>query len=499
MSARERQFEVDRLKQLFLDAWRRVDPTDHAYAAGFCTNECGQYMYPFILSEKGLEQAVSSYVAMGLYTAEQAADRLRWSIGDSPHVAERSTTAYQFDDRPDVSTLAPRDFVREVHRRLKAACSALQELDAQGLFGKGAQRESIVLLIEGGDDKREGTLKWAKRLNSPSVYQQFASIGAPKTLVGTFTEFGTKKVFETEQYAQSRDKKLLAAATQYHLFLFETAPRLKQRFALSLPTRDDHGPLGGVAMSADGKVIAVIPAGVDQHSKEFYIISDCDPSLVKTVRLHERTSAIAVSPSSDWIAITDQTGALNLFDRAGRLQRSLAGHAGWPRGIAVITDGTRLATADSSSVILWDTANWSKLWSLEKPIDRVDFDPSGRLLAGCCRYAKPDPEPRAVSIIDVAAGKVVREITIEGYRIQKARFSPDGRFLACAMRLDCEEFAGTNVSVLVDVQTGKIVDRLEADFGQVQDFAFLPHRQEIAVAVFGYTRRPLVLWKVKKG
>lgn len=497
MSIREMQSAVDRLKQLFIGAWRRVDQADGVYAAGFGTSDSAQFMYPFIMSERALEEAAKKYAAKKIVSAEKAADRLRWSIGTSPNFLDLVKASEQFNDRPNVFKLPPKDFAREVHRRLKAACAALQELESQGLFGRGSERERITLYIEGGDIDREWKLKWAHRLNPPSVYERYASIGAPKTTVGTFTEFGTKKVYETGKYAQSADKKLIAAATQYHLFLFETAPRLRQRFALPLPTREHYAPLGGVAMSSDGKVIAAIPFGGGRHGKEFYIISDCDLSQVKTVALQQRPSAVAVSPAGDWIVVTDDNGALNLFDGAGALQRSLPGHAYWPRGIAVSPDGSRLATADSLSVILWNTADWSKGWTLDRPIDRLDFDPSGGLLAGCCRYPGKNASPKKISLIDVRSGTVVREVGVEGYIIQIARFSPDGKRLACAMRLNREGYAGTNICALVEIETGKVVDRLEDDFEQVRDFAFLPHRHEIAVAVFGHTRRPLVLWKTK--
>ena len=69
------------------------------------------------------------------------------------------------------------------------------------------------------------------------------------------------------------------------------------------------------------------------------------------------------------------------------------------------------------------------------------------------------------------------------------------RHVACAMRADCEGYSGTNVCALVEFESGRVVDWLKSDFEQVRDFAFLPHRGEIAVAVFGHTRRPLVLWK----
>jgi WD40 repeat protein len=194
--------------------------------------------------------------------------------------------------------------------------------------------------------------------------------------------------------------------------------------------------------------------------------------------------------------VTDNSGALNLFDPSGALTATTPGHSYWPRGIAVSPDGSRLATGDTRSVILWNTSDWSQVWTLQQPIDALDFDPTGQVLVGCCQYALRDEGPKAASIIDVKSAKVVREVIVEGYRIKHARYSPDGLHLACAMRKDCEGYARTDVSALVEVESGNVLQKLKAEFEQVRDFAFLPHRNEIAVAVFGHTRRPLVLWQV---
>lgn len=480
--------DVDRLKQMLADGWSRIlreVPDERVYAFGIYTNECGQTMFPFLLGEKGLHQ-----VAKG-----SAVEELRWSAADSPYTDELSESIYyEFDGRPDIFELSPTAFAREVNYRLTAGCTALRELDQEGLFGTGTRREGITLYIEGGDVNREWILKWAKKLNPSSVYERFAKIDAPDETIGTFAEFGSKKVYETSHYAQSADGKLLAAATQYLLFLFDTMGP-KQLFAKPLPSKDDYAPLGGVAMSDDGTIIAAIPFGEDER---FFIVRGKKEVVVQTVAMQRAPLAIAVSPAGNWIAVTDRSGTLNLFDPAGSLLGSHAGHEGWPRGICVSPDGATLATGDTKSLILWNTADWSRRHVLSLPVDGVDFDPTGSLLAGCCKYqAEGTAAPRAVTIFDARAGTVVREVVVDGYRIEHARFSPDGRYLACAMRLDTQDYSGTNVSALVEIESGTVIDWLKADFEQVRDFAFLPHRNEIAVAVFGHTRRPLVLWRPK--
>jgi hypothetical protein len=465
MARTDNRSDVERLKILLANAWTQIlegFPAEKVYAFGINTNECGQYMYPFLRGENGRSEIASKNV-------------------------------YEFDGRPDIYRLTQTAFVREAHYRLTAGCTALKELDAEGIFGTGAQREGITLYIEGGDVNREWILKWAKKLNPPAVFDRFAKIGAPVDTTGTFTEFGTKKVYETKGYAQSADRRLVAAATQYQLVVFDTTGP-KQLFAKALPSREGYSSLGGVGMSGDGRLIGVIPFGGGPHSKRFFIVSG-EGAEVRTVQLKEMPSAIAVGPVGDWLAVTDDSGSLNVFKPDGEPIASQVGHAYWPRGIAVSPNGKLVATGDSRSVILWNTSDWSRVWTVEMPVDCLSFDPTGQFLVGSCRYGPRGVEPNSAAILEVKTGKVLREVVVEGYRIAHARFSPDGRHFACAMRIDCEGYSGTNESALIEVETGHVVDRLKADFEQVRDFAFLPHRNEIAVAVFGHTRRPLVLWK----
>ena len=218
-------------------------------------------MFAFLLGEKGLERVTKKYVDKGTLNAATAAQELRWSTGDSPYETLLSANVHRFEDRPVIYELEPPAMAREVHYRLTAGCTALRELDEEGSSEAAAQREKITLYIEGGDVNREWILKWAKKLNPTSVYERFAKIGAPAEGVGTFTEFGSKKVYETKQFAQSADYRLIAACTYSQLFVFDTGGP-KQLYAKALPDKKDYKSLGGVAMSGDGKIIAAIPFGL---------------------------------------------------------------------------------------------------------------------------------------------------------------------------------------------------------------------------------------------
>ena len=128
----------------------------------------------------------------------------------------------------------------------------------------------------------------------------------------------------------------------------------------------------------------------------------------------------------------------------------------------------------------------------------MDFHPSGRSLVLTLRWAHlPEAvtaaRQRLARIFDADTGQLVRDVAVPGFLIGRAAFSPDGRRLACALETHTEKYNLGQEAAVVDVELGEVLDRLRADFEAVYDFAFLPHRNE--VAVFGHARRPMVLWR----
>src|SRR5204863_4659956 len=122
--------------------------------------------------------------------------------------------------RPDPYSLKETTAAREIHARLNAAVDALKELDNQGIFGKPDETTRPILLIEAGDREDEWALRLAQKINPPRVFKAYKTLFERPT-IGTFTEFGTKRVYTTEKLAISADRRLVATATEYHAFLFD--------------------------------------------------------------------------------------------------------------------------------------------------------------------------------------------------------------------------------------------------------------------------------------
>jgi hypothetical protein len=52
----------------------------------------------------------------------------------------------------------------------RAAIAALKDLDAQGLFGTGSERERLLLIIATEDTPKDWSKESARKLNPPAVF-----------------------------------------------------------------------------------------------------------------------------------------------------------------------------------------------------------------------------------------------------------------------------------------------------------------------------------------
>jgi WD40 repeat protein len=182
---------------------------------------------------------------------------------------------------------------------------------------------------------------------------------------------------------------------------------------------------------------------------------------------------------------------------------SLQGHADWPRALAVSPDGSRLASADRKAGIrLWDTSDWSAVRTIAGPADCLAFDSTGTRLVASVRQAVGRGRGSAAqnssraAIYDPKTGKRRNEFRLHRYRFTAAALSPSGRTIACGIEAVADIL--DQQAVLIDARSGRIVDRLVADFEGHDAFAFLPKRGAVAVGALGHGRRPLILWKVSK-
>jgi hypothetical protein len=175
-------------------AFRAQPGHGQLYGFGVYTTDSASYLTATAFSECGLDAVVAKYLAGKFGQGRDPAllrESLRWSPADSPlhavgvELLSRSDAIVQEldfegrwheDDAEDDDEEAP-EFDEapdpEVLEVFRLAAQALHELDEDGLFGHGADRERLVLCIWEGDQSNEDRYRHAKTLNPPSVARRF--------------------------------------------------------------------------------------------------------------------------------------------------------------------------------------------------------------------------------------------------------------------------------------------------------------------------------------
>src|SRR5262249_5753417 len=153
--------------------FRRKFRGQRPYAFVLHGNEGAVEFHAQVLTEQGLTKVARRYVAEELYeTVGEARQALRYSICDSPYFDDF------VDNLPRVAALVgshAEDLGDPEGYNLlaKPAIAALKKLDAERLFGHGAAREGLLLMISTFDTEFELTDKSAKALNSKAAVEKF--------------------------------------------------------------------------------------------------------------------------------------------------------------------------------------------------------------------------------------------------------------------------------------------------------------------------------------
>jgi len=146
---------------------RRTYPSDDFYYFVLWTTDVVHPPAPCACSKQGLEKTIAQY---SQDNDEVSAEELRWSEADSPYDGfgleyfdEVKKLFNQLDDPYDRS-------IEENDRIFEAIIQAMADLDREGFFGIGVERDKIVINVTmPGDESEEDVIERAKMLNPSSA------------------------------------------------------------------------------------------------------------------------------------------------------------------------------------------------------------------------------------------------------------------------------------------------------------------------------------------
>ena len=176
--ARLRAAVYNSAKRAFIEV-HESHPSERFYAFALYTDDGVMGISPSANSEEGYQRMVGNYRAMFGETSPAELRYLRWATAEWAYEA-----AGQEHFHPVHSLLTAVDrygpeeedgFVAFKSQVLTTMVEALQDLDADGLFGSGEEREKVTLFISISDSgvAEQVEDESARKLNPESVYARF--------------------------------------------------------------------------------------------------------------------------------------------------------------------------------------------------------------------------------------------------------------------------------------------------------------------------------------
>jgi hypothetical protein len=487
-------------------AWaraRRAHANETPYAFVLNGTEGGQppQLLPCLLTEESLTRVAHRYVDKGYHdTLDEARRALRYSVGDSPHVDE------MYDAVPTVDALtAPHaktlDDESGYAILAKAAIAALKDLDAQGLFGTGPERERLLLIIATEDTPKDWSKESARKLNPPAVFARFE---AETRVEGTYAASNAVGISRDglSLYSANTRANPHGTAGSRDEFINEIVAydihdlRLKRRWAAGYSSFGNS--VRGLAVSPDAQSFVVLLAK--------YVDSNCHCTLMRfgahsEIPMHQfqfvgEPNGLAQNSDGSRLAVSLNSKTLHLFDADFRplgtptfdhnVYRPLFLNTG---ELLIPTDRAILRLSLSNDAPATVAAPLRSFHLATNAADTILAVGRWFALSGPERL---HPLEFGIHLLRLPTFEPLRTILIPGHQAVFPALSPDGRLLA----FEAHELAKVRKFVAVyETATGREIARRKSNF--IRQLAFLPDNQTLAIASSQITTgEPIDLWPI---
>ncbi len=246
------------------------------------------------------------------------------------------------------------------------------------------------------------------------------------------------------------------------------------------------GDIWSVAISPDGKVLAVGAGGVGEQPGDLHLWDLARGEELAAIREEKPIRRVAFSPDGRTLATGSFDTTIKLRDpKTGEVRRVLRGHTAAVNDIAFTSDSKTLVSGGlDNTVRIWDVATGAERRTLKGHADWVvglAVSRDGKHIASACKDG-------TAKVWDLHTGKEL--LTFKGHAnwVECVAFAPDSKTIATG------SFDST--VKLWEAETGRELRTLTGHNGQLDAVAFAPDGKTLASAGADNTVR---LWDVGSG